>query len=160
MMSTELVALTPAEDTFALGVIEYNGNIGAAYRAAYGSEAKYAIAKGKELLCRPEIAKRIAQLQELVNEQALISLGSHLGMLAEIRDQAIVTGELKVALNAEKSRGEVAGFYQGKGAGGRGNEGGGQPAVHIHMGAATPVNVHQWAEQHGKAPLIIEMPKG
>lgn len=102
--------LTPEEDDFALAVVEYGGNVKAAYVATFG-EDKYASAKAKNFLNRPHVAARVAELNGTLRESALISLESHLVELANIRDLAKAVGSLKVALAAEKSRGEVAGYY-------------------------------------------------
>lgn len=154
-----LPALTQEEDTFALAVIECGGNLAAAYRQAIDPECRVAGARARELMSRPEIAKRIHALQIALEEHSMVSLGSHLGKLAEIRDLAIATDQLKTALGAEKARGEAAGFYAGKiGAkspGPPGNPEDRPAAVHIHIGS-TPANVHDWAAKHGHAPVIIE----
>lgn len=102
--------LSPDEDNFALAVIEYGGNLRAAYVSVYG-EHSHPTAKAKELLALPHIAARVAELNATVRESAIISAESHLVELANIRDLAKATGSLKVALAAERSRGEVAGFY-------------------------------------------------
>lgn len=154
-----LPALTQEEDTFCLAVIECGGNLPAAYKQAIDPECRIAGAKAREMMSRPEIAKRIHQLQIALDEHSLISLGSHLGKLAEIRDLAIATDQLKTALGAEKARGEAAGFYAGKAAAKGSNPGGppddGVRSVHIHIGS-TPGNVNEWAAKHGNAPVIIE----
>jgi len=103
--------LDPEDDKFALAVVEYNGNLGAAYEAVFGRD-QYSMAKAREIITRPEIAHRIAYLARVVDEQTLISLGSHLVKLAEIRDSALHTNQHAVALKAERYRGEVAGFYK------------------------------------------------
>lgn len=150
------VTLTNEEDSFALAVIEYGGNLGAAWRAVFGDHSR-AAGKAREMLTRPEIAKRIQQLSVAVEEHAYISLGSHLTKLAEIRDLAIATDQLKTALGAEKARGEAAGFYTGKLTDPDApNEG--KAAVNIFIGANTPSNVQDWATKHGKTPIIIENP--
>lgn len=152
-----LPALTQEEDTFALAVIECGGNLAAAYKQAIDPECRVAGARARELMSRPEIAKRIHQLQIALDEHSLISIGSHLGKLAEIRDLAIATDQLKTALGAEKARGEAAGFYAGKAAaktpGGPSEDS--VRSVHIHIGS-TPGNVSDWASKHGHAPVIIE----
>lgn len=106
--------LTRQEDNFALAVIEYGGNLAMAYKSVFGEDSYAPTAKARALLALPEIALRIKDLTDSVQENALISLGSHLVELATIRDLAKVQGNLKVALNAEESRGKVAGFYVGK----------------------------------------------
>jgi hypothetical protein len=105
--------LTLDEDNFALSVIEYGGNLGKAYQAVFG-EVSNPTARARALLARPEIVLRIKDITESVADNALISLGSHLVELADIRDLAKNQGQLKVALNAEEARGKVAGFYVGK----------------------------------------------
>jgi len=107
------IPLTVDEDTFALAVIEYGGNLRAAWIAAFG-EHHTPTAKARELLAVPRIAKRVQALTAAIADSSLISLGSHLLELANIRDMAKFNGQLKVALEAEKSRGTVAGFYAGK----------------------------------------------
>jgi len=103
--------LTLEEDTFALAVIECAGNVGAAYRMAYGTDQEFATAKGKQLLGNPLVQTRIQEILMKVQDANLISLGSHLAELADIRDTAKMTGQIKVALGAERSRGEAAGLY-------------------------------------------------
>lgn len=153
MAEVVLPALTDAEDTFALAVIECGGNLAAAYKQAVDPDCKIARAKAMELLSRPEIAKRIYQLQIALEEHSMVSLGSHMGKLAEIRDLAIATDQLKTALAAEKSRGEAAGFYTR--ATGAKDPNDGIKSVHIHIGA-TPSNNQEWAAKHGKQAIVID----
>lgn len=107
--------LTVEEDTFALAVIECGGNLRKAYLMAFPG-AKQPLARGTALYADPAIFGRIQELQAVVNDNALVTLGSHLVELADIRDLAKEQGSLKVALDAEKARGEVAGHYAGKAA--------------------------------------------
>jgi hypothetical protein len=107
------IPLSVDEDTFALAVIEYGGNLRAAWIAAFG-EHSTPTAKAREMLAIPRIAKRVQALTVAIADSSLISLGSHMLELANIRDMAKFNGQLKVALEAEKSRGTVAGFYAGK----------------------------------------------
>lgn len=107
----EYPPLTLEEDNFALAVIECGGNIAAAYRLAFGEDAVYPLAKGKELLMRAPVALRITAITDKIQDASLISLGAHLHELASIRDLSKVTGQMKVALEAERSRGEVTGLY-------------------------------------------------
>lgn len=163
-MSTEIVTLPPLtqeEDTFAMAVIEYGGNLAAAYRAAFGKEISNPIARARLLISRPEIAKRIEELTQLTQEHALISLGSHLQELAEIRDLSKTSGQLKTALEAEVKRGVVAGFYKEsvKSADDAG------PKVFISMGqggsvqiAKSPETPEEWAARQGTKAMIIENP--
>lgn len=105
--------LSRDEDNFCLAVIEYGGNLAQAYRSVFGRTTAMT-ARAQALLARPEIRFRIQDLTESVHQGALISLGSHLVELASIRDLAKTQAQLKVALSAERARGEVAGFYAGK----------------------------------------------
>lgn len=132
----ELKPLSLEEDTFCLAVIEYGGNIKYAYESTYGVGASNPTARARVMLARPEIAYRVRELTESITENALISLGSHLVELADIRDTAKMSGQLKTALDAEISRGKVAGFYAGKE--GTGTKGGGDnPYVVIQISNAT-----------------------
>lgn len=114
----EFKPLTTEEDTFALAVIEHGGNLRAAYLDTFGENSKNPLAKARVLLARPEIAARVQELTIAVADASLISLGSHMMELAEIRDLGKVTGQLKTALEAEKMRGVAAGLYNGKGGSG------------------------------------------
>lgn len=148
-----LPSLTSEEDTFALAIIEYGGNLGAAYRSVFGQEASNPTAKARELLTQPNVAKRIHQLTEAVEEHALISLGSHLVKLAEIRDISILTGNMKVALGAETKRGEAAGFYV-KHQAASPNQGG--PMVQVTV-TAPAGSITDWGVKHGKTPMVVDV---
>jgi len=126
-----LPELTVDEDTFALAVVEYGGNLAKAWEAAFG-ESRTPGARARLMLARPEIQERIRQITASVQDNALISLGSHMVELAEIRDLAKAQGALKVALGAEQARGQVAGFYAGK-AGGPGGKSNDNPMVVVQI---------------------------
>lgn len=126
--------LTQEEETFALAIIESGGNVPAAYRMAFGTEAPFPAARGKELLLKPAIVLKIKAINDAMDDSMLISVGAHLDSLAQIRDLAIATGQLKVALNAEKSRGEAVGIYQRHD---KGKGGGGTTAVQINLTMAS-----------------------
>lgn len=100
------------EETFALAVIEASGNIAAAYRMAFGTDVAMPLSRGKEMLARPQVALKIRDITDAVKDASLISVGAHLHELAEIRDLAKGTGQLKTALAAERARGEAVGIYQ------------------------------------------------
>lgn len=154
----EPVLLTSEEDTFCMAVIEYGGNLGAAYRGAFGKQKKSVgspIARAQELINRPEIALRIKKLAEATQEHALISLGSHLLQLAVLRDKSTKVGDMRTALAAEVKRGEVAGFYKDKVA----TPADGAKFVQINITNPTPGNMEEWAARHGgHAPVVIDMP--
>ena len=132
--------LTTDEETFALAMIECEGNIAAAYRTTYGMEVKFPLARGKELLCKPAIALKIRDLTEKIEDASLISTGAHLNMLAMIRDQAMVTGQIKVAFQAERSRGEAVGIYQRHEAKNKAGSGG-PVQISISMASKFDVNI-------------------
>lgn len=102
--------LTPQEDSFVLGMIEYNGNVTSAYRAAFG-ENLFPAARAKQLLAKPNVSLRIKEIHEALDIHAMFSLSGHLGELADIRDLAKECGQLKTALGAERARGEAMGVY-------------------------------------------------
>jgi hypothetical protein len=112
----DLPACTVDEDTFALAVVESGGNVRAAYALAFGGDEPFPVAKANRMLLVPQVAKRVRDLTQLVDETTLISLSSHLGELADIRDLAKSSGQLKTALAAEVSRGTAVGFYKGQAA--------------------------------------------
>ena len=106
--------LTDHESTFCLAYVETAGNPAKAYIQAYG-HSRMPGARGLELLQDPRIRARIIELQGTLQEVALVSMQSHLGELAVIRDMAKEMGAMKVALEAEVKRGTVAGLYISKG---------------------------------------------
>lgn len=105
-------ACTQDEETFALAVIETSGNIAAAYRLAFGPDLPMPLANGKAMLARPQVALKVREITDKVQDASLISVGAHLHELAEIRDIAKATGQIKTALAAERARGEAVGIYQ------------------------------------------------
>lgn len=111
---TLVVALQPTQELFALSVVEFGGNLSKAYKAVFGEDVEGATAKGAIMLRDPAVMARVNQLTEAINEQALISVGSHLTELAVIRDLAKAQGSFKVAMEAEVNRGKVAGYYVNK----------------------------------------------
>lgn len=125
--------LTQEEDDFCLGVIEFGGNIGKAYRAAFGDDSTFPIAKGKKLLALPQVALKVKAITDALDEGALISVSAHLDELARIRDLSMATGELKVAYQAERSRGEAVGIYQKHEAKNKGGGGGNQVQINVVM---------------------------
>lgn len=106
-----LPPLTPEQDLFALAMIECGGNVTAAARAVFGEDVKSPKARGTMLMSLPQVAARVADLSGSLREQVYISIGTHVQELAEIRDLAKAQGQLKVALQAERTRGEVTGLY-------------------------------------------------
>jgi hypothetical protein len=131
--------LTQDEETFALAVVESSGNIAAAYRMTYGQEVQFPLSRGKQLLCKPAIALKIREITEVIQDASLISVGAHLHELAEIRDLAKATGQLKTALAAERNRGEAVGIYQKHDAK---NKSGSTQAVQVNINMASKHDVN------------------
>ena len=104
--------LSTEDDSFAMAVVEFGGNLRAAYQSVFG-EDPYATARAKGLMARPEVAARVHELQHTIKDSQLISIESHMVELASIRDLAKTMGAIKVALGAEELRGKVAGLYVG-----------------------------------------------
>lgn len=129
---------TVEEATFALAITECNGNVAAAYRMTFGPDAQYPLSRGTELLTRPQVAFKIKDITERIQDAALISVGAHLMELADIRDLAKTTGQLKTALNAERTRGEAGGIYRRHDAA---NKGGLSGAVNIQINMASKHDV-------------------
>lgn len=142
--------LSLQEDTFCLAMIEYAGNLGAAYRSAFGDVSNPA-ARARLLLARPEIAKRMQELVELTQEHSLITLGSHLEELANIRDMAKVQGDLKTALMSEVKRGEVVNLYKKEE-----SNADKRPNVYIGISMKSSSGVQDWAAKNGVMPVVIE----
>ena len=57
------------------------------------------------------ICERVAELQAVVAETAVITLASHLRDLKHLRDKACAAGRYSAAISAEIARGRVAGLY-------------------------------------------------
>jgi len=130
---------TEEEETFALAVIECGGNVSAAARMAFGADLRYPLSFGKELLSRPQVALKIKDITDKIQDASLISVGAHLHELADIRDLAKNTGQLKTALAAERARGEAVGIYQRHEKGNRG--GGNNTQVVIQMASKHDVDI-------------------
>lgn len=135
----EYPPLTRDEETFALAIIECAGNIAAAFRMAFPDDHDMPLARGKALLCKPAIALKIRSITDAVQDASLISVGAHLDQLAKIRDLSIVTGQLKTAYMAERSRGEAVGIYQKHDANNKG--GGNNVQINVVMASKHDKNI-------------------
>lgn len=103
--------LTPEQDLFAMAMADARGNIAVAYTMAFGPGIPFPVARGTKLLNLPQVAAKIIEYQVVIRESALIDISGHLIELADIRDLAKSSGQLKTALAAERTRGEVVGLY-------------------------------------------------
>jgi hypothetical protein len=111
MATDSTTPLTEEEELFALSVIECSGNIVAAFQSVWGEGVRNPAAHARMLLNQPNVLARITALQAVQTDTALLSMSSHLIELARIRDLSKLLQNPKVALDAERSRGEVMGFY-------------------------------------------------
>jgi hypothetical protein len=127
---------TIEEDTFALAIVESGGNVRSAYAMTFGGDEPFPIAKGNMLLMKPQVAFRVRDLVHTVKDSELISLASHLGELADIRDLAKSSGQLKTALAAEISRGNAVGIYKTN------EQTNAAPQVAIQINMASPHDVN------------------
>jgi len=85
-----------------------------AYRAAYDcqrSKPNTVQRMASELLKVPAVYTRVADLQERAAKAVVVTLESHLEMLATLRDEAVGIGALAPAVTAEVARGKVVGLY-------------------------------------------------
>ena len=103
--------LTPEQDLFAMAVADSRGNLVAAYQAVFGNDVHFPAARATKLINLPQVAARVTEYQVVVRESTLIDISGHMMELADIRDLAKESGQLKTALAAERTRGEVAGLY-------------------------------------------------
>jgi hypothetical protein len=87
-----------------------------AYREAYDSEAndRTVHVESSKLRNDPEVAQRIEQLKRPALLAGEVTLEGHLDTLGKLRDLAVLSGELSVAVTAETNRGKVGGFYVDK----------------------------------------------
>jgi hypothetical protein len=109
--------LTQRQEAFCLAFIE-TGNASESYRRAYKpkrSSAKTINEEASRLLADPKVSTRVAELRDGAAKNAGLSLETHLGKLAELRDMAVKAEEYDAAIRAEKHRGEAAGLYPDRG---------------------------------------------
>ncbi len=80
--------------------------------AAY-TEAGYKPDRGNavRLTANDSICDRVAELQSVAAETAVITLESHLRDLKDLRDKACAEGRYSAAVRAEIARGRAAGLY-------------------------------------------------
>lgn len=133
--------LTQDEENFCLAILEFGGNVGKAYKTVFGEDVQFPAAKGKALLGLPAVALKIKAITDAVEEGTMISVSAHLEELARIRDLSMATGELKVAYQAERSRGEAVGIYQKHDAKNKGNGGGNQVVIQVTMASKHDVDI-------------------
>ena len=107
------VPLPPDDDRFC-ALYSMGVAVTKAYADAYNcgnATHRDLFALAQRTLCRPEIAARLEQLNNQFVRCLGITKAGHLAMLAEIRDRALELDDVGIALQSEKSRGQVAGYY-------------------------------------------------
>jgi hypothetical protein len=112
--SPPVAGLSAEDEAFALAVVATGGNITAAYAATFGGSEKSDRVRDRavEKIGNPAVMLRVRQLQSTLEAEALITLGSHLAVLAEIRDAAMSVNRYQEAIAAETRRGEAMGYYR------------------------------------------------
>jgi hypothetical protein len=108
--------LTAAEEVFCQNIVRGN-NQTEAYRAAYDtSNYKPATVhrSAKELMTKPKLIARIAELRAPVLKRVEITLENHLIKLGQLSDLAASKDQYSAAINGEMLRGKVSGLYVDK----------------------------------------------
>jgi phage terminase small subunit len=103
--------LTPKQEKFAQNVAKGMSKKDAAKQAGYSQ--KNATRAGTMLSSdsNPLVKNRITELQTKAANKAVLTLGTHLGDLKEIRNGAMRNGAWSAAVTAEVARGKAAGLY-------------------------------------------------
>lgn len=107
------MALTEKQERFCLAYIE-TGNASESYRRAYScerSKQETINRTAKELIDRPKIAARIAEVRAPAVKNAQVSLEQHLNDLKRLRDLAEASEKYGPAIAAEIARGKASGLY-------------------------------------------------
>jgi hypothetical protein len=102
-----VAALTRQEQTFAMMLVDTNGNLREAYAAAFPGH-DMPMARAQQLVARPEILQYVSEISKAIGEHHNMTLAGHLCEVACIRDLAKATGQLGVALKAEMYRGTAS----------------------------------------------------
>ena len=105
--------ITPKQEEFArLYVCEDITQTEAAVRAGYSKNSAHVIASqlldGRSF---PHVINRIRELKIELSRKYEVSFEGHVKKLAQIRDDAMSSGNFAAAVAAEKSRGQAAGLY-------------------------------------------------
>jgi hypothetical protein len=110
--------LDPKDETIVAAYITNGGNQTEAWRAGNPkSKAKPQAVhvEASKFFRQPKVRLRISELQSEVasklSADAALSVEQHMLKLRELRDEARQRGQLSAAINAERLRGELMGFY-------------------------------------------------
>ena len=107
------MALTEKQERFCIAYIE-TGNASEAYRRAFScerSKPETVNRTAKELIDRPKIAARIAEVRAPAVKSAQVTLEQHLNDLKRLRDLAETSEKYGPAIAAEIARGKASGLY-------------------------------------------------
>jgi hypothetical protein len=105
------VPLTYQEESFCANYIRY-GDVRYAYKIAFDKAPTRD--EINRLSSDFRILNRVTHIRSVMRESTEFTATEHLMNMAMLRDQAVKKGDMKAAIQAEKYRGEVAGFYAGK----------------------------------------------
>ena len=112
------MALTPKQEAFCLAYIE-TGNASEAYRRAYDAEGmkpESVNRKAKELMDNGKIAARVASVQAIAVERALVTIQSLTEELEEARALALREGQSSAAVSASMGKAKLHGLITDKAA--------------------------------------------
>lgn len=104
--------LTPKQIKFCVLLVERGDELSAkecAIQAGYSEKA--AIQSASNLKQKPHIAEYIRELRNQEEKKYEVNLGRHLKRLHVLSEGAEQSGNWNAAVQAEKSRGQVAGLY-------------------------------------------------
>lgn len=110
--------LTPKQEAFCLAYIE-TGNASEAYRRAYdadGMKPESINRKAKELMDNGKIAARVASVQAVAAERALVTVQSLTEELEEARVLALREGQSSAAVSASMGKAKLHGLITDKAA--------------------------------------------
>jgi len=108
--------LTPKQEAFCLAYIE-TGNASEAYRRAYDTEnmkSETINRNAKALLDNSKIATRVASVQQIAAERALVSVISLTEELEEARALALAEGQPSAAVSASMGKAKLHGLLTDK----------------------------------------------
>ena len=101
--------MTERQRRFVAEYLKDGNGTQAAIRAGFSENG--AAVQATRLLKNAKVCAAIEAERAPVLERAKLTLEGHLGMLADIRDAAMVAGHYGAAKSAEEARGRVSGFY-------------------------------------------------
>ena len=99
-------------EVFAQEVFKGGSARSAYVKAGYAVKSdRVADANASRLLTDAKVAARIAELQGMAVDRALLTLEEHMQELASLRDMAKANNQTSAAVSAEVKRGELMGYY-------------------------------------------------